>query len=120
MTVQTKSRRSLPLTLLLGYFTAANAWIVLSGAMNWYNIVSHGKRNPEIPLITAAAGLVMLVLFVFVWLWKRWAVYALAVLGVVNLAAYAWLSGPSWILLISVVLVAALAWFIRAQWPSFR
>lgn len=116
----TKTERSIPLTLLLGYFTLANAWIVVSGGLQWDSIVSHGKPNPEIPLFTAAAGLIMVILLVFVWLWKRWAVYVLALLMVAGLIGFAVLGGLSWILSLSLVLFAAAAWFIRAQWSSFR
>jgi MFS superfamily sulfate permease-like transporter len=93
---------------------------MVSGGLQWYKIVSHKQRHPEIPLATAAVGLVMLALLVFVWRWNRWAVYTLAALAAVNLIAFAVLGGLSWILLITLVLVGALAWFIRAQWPSFH
>ncbi len=116
----TKAKRSIPLTLLLGYFTLANVWVVVSGGLRWNSLVSHGKPNPEVPLITAAAGLLTVIVLVFVWLWRRWAVYLFALLMVVGLIATVVLGGASWVLLVSVVLLVATAWFVRAQWSSFR
>jgi hypothetical protein len=113
-------RRGIPLTVLLVLLSLAQTFGIVIGFITWHSIVEHGQQHPELPLLGALLGVVGLVAFVGVWLWQRKAVYLLAVVIVIGLVSDAIFGLPSWSLLIRLVLLGALAYFIKEKWAAFR
>jgi hypothetical protein len=116
----TAVERGIPLTVLLVLLTLAQAIGVVSGVVTWQSIVSHGQTHPELPLIGAILGIVGLVAFAGVWLWRRWGVYLLTAVVVIGVLSDVWFGLPSYALLVRLVLLAALAFFIKQKWAGFR
>lgn len=121
MNVRTTAvERGIPLTVLLVVLTLAQALGVVSGFIAWESIVSHGRAHPELPLIGAILGIIGLVAFVGVWLWRRWGVYLLAAVVVIGVISDVVFGLPSWALLVRLMLMAALGFFIKQKWAGFR
>jgi len=121
MSVRTvRAQRGVPLTVMLVLLTLAQLWVVVFGFMTWQSNVAHDQGNPGLALAGTLLGVVGLVAFVGVWLWRKAAVYLLAAVVLVGLVTDAIFGLSSIALLIRLVLLAALAWCIKQKWSSFR
>jgi hypothetical protein len=121
MSVRTvRTQRGVPLTVMLVLLTLAQLWVVVFGFRIWQSNVAHNQGNPGLALTGTLLGIVGLVAFIGVWLWRKLAVYLLAAVVLVGLVTDAIYGLSSISLLIRLALLAALAWCIKQKWQSFR
>jgi hypothetical protein len=121
MSVRTvRAQRGVPLTVMLVLLTLAQLWVVVFGFTTWQSNVAHNQGNPSLALAGTLLGVVGLVAFAGVWLWRKSAVYLLAAVILIGLITDAIFGLPSISLLIRLVLVGLLAWCIKQKWASFR
>lgn len=120
MRTATTVKRGIPLTILLVVLTVMQLAGTVSLVITWYSRVTHNQSGAGLLLTGAVLGIVALVAYAGIWLWRRWGVYLLAVVAVIGVVSDAVFGLPSWQLLVRLALLAALAYFIRLRWASFR